>query len=73
MARTPVAAHLARVTELLQPLRTRETKILPLLEALDFVTAAEVVSPIALCFARVEERRSPSAKRVSKPTSTLRG
>ncbi|HTL42126.1 MAG TPA: gephyrin-like molybdotransferase Glp [Pseudolysinimonas sp.] len=48
MARTPVAVHLARVAELLQPLRSRETESLPLLDALDRVTVAEIVSPIAL-------------------------
>jgi molybdopterin molybdotransferase len=48
MARTPVSEHLARVTELLAPLRSRETETLPLLTALDRVTAAGIVSPIAL-------------------------
>lgn len=48
MARTPVADHLARVESLLVPLRSRTTETLPLLAALDRVTAAEIVSPIAL-------------------------
>ncbi|MGN6502924.1 MAG: molybdopterin molybdotransferase MoeA [Pseudolysinimonas sp.] len=48
MARTPVDAHLARVTDLLQPLRSRDTEAVPLLDALGRVTAAEIVSPIAL-------------------------
>lgn len=48
MARTPVADHLARVESLLTPLRSRGTETLPLLAALDRVTAAEIVSPIAL-------------------------
>ncbi|MGE3193175.1 MAG: gephyrin-like molybdotransferase Glp [Microbacteriaceae bacterium] len=48
MARTPVADHVARVEILLAPLRSRETETLPLLAALDRVTAAEIVSPIAL-------------------------
>lgn len=48
MGRTPVADHLARVESLLAPLRSRTTETLPLLAALDRVTAAEIVSPIAL-------------------------
>lgn len=48
MARTPVANHLARVESLLAPLRSLATETLPLLAALDRVTAAEIVSPIAL-------------------------
>jgi molybdopterin molybdotransferase len=48
MGRTPVADHLARVESLLVPLRSRGTETLPLLAALDRVTAAEIVSPIAL-------------------------
>ena len=48
MARTPVADHLTRVESLLAPLRSRDAETLPLLAALDRVTAAEIVSPIAL-------------------------
>jgi molybdopterin molybdotransferase len=48
MGRTPVADHLARVESLLAPLRSRGTETLPLLAAMDRVTAAEIVSPIAL-------------------------
>jgi molybdopterin molybdotransferase len=48
MARTPVSAHVARVDALLAPLRVRGAETLPLAEALDRVTAAEVLSPIAL-------------------------
>lgn len=48
MARTPVADHIARVDALLAPLRQRGTEVVPLIAALDRVTAAEVVTPIAL-------------------------
>jgi molybdopterin molybdotransferase len=48
MGRTPVADHLARVERLLAPLRSRESETLPLLAAQDRVTAAEILSPIAL-------------------------
>lgn len=48
MARTPVAEHVARVAALLAPLRERAVEEVPLAEALDRVTADEVVSPIAL-------------------------
>jgi molybdopterin molybdotransferase len=47
-ARTPVSVHLERVAALLAPLRERPAETVPLLDALGRVTAADVVSPIAL-------------------------
>jgi molybdopterin molybdotransferase len=46
--RTPVADHIARVDAVLAPLRTRGTEAVPLAAALGRVTAAQVVSPMAL-------------------------
>ncbi len=46
--RTPVSEHAARVDALLAPLRDRHAETVPLLNALGRVTAAEVISPIAL-------------------------
>ncbi|MEO8261309.1 MAG: gephyrin-like molybdotransferase Glp [Pseudolysinimonas sp.] len=48
MGRTPVADHIRRVDALLAPLRERGSEVIPLVAALDRITFAEVVSPMAL-------------------------
>ena len=48
MGRTPVSEHIRRVDALLAPLRERGSEVVPLVAALDRVTFAEVVSPMAL-------------------------
>ena len=48
MGRTPVSEHIRPVDALLAPLRERSSEVVPLVAALDRVTSAEVVSPMAL-------------------------
>jgi molybdopterin molybdotransferase len=48
VGRTPVSEHIRRVDALLAPLRERSSEVVPLVAALDRVTSAEVVSPMAL-------------------------